>query len=209
MKAEINFKPWIGEKYLSEGFKGKRILVLGESVHCGDQCSPCCGCYNFTIDCVKTYVENNVYDETGAFRRWTNTYKKFESALVGESVPVEERQNIWNSIAFYNYFQTALDEARQPLGGDLEYDRATECLTQIINELKPKGVIVWGMRLWRILPDKNWTETEPFINEGLKSPTGFYTINNRKFPFMAIYHPSVGFSWDKWHVNIKRFIEMI
>lgn len=46
--SEINFKPWVGKKYLSEGYNGKRILVLGESHYCKDvleqdgRCWPSC-----------------------------------------------------------------------------------------------------------------------------------------------------------------------
>ena len=204
--ADIHFEPWIGKDYENGGVFGKKILVLGESVYCGEQCSPCERCDLFNIGCVETYVNNNVYDENGKFRKWTNTYNKFESSLMGKNIPVEERQCVWDSIAFYNYFQTALDEARQPLGGDLEYDRAADCLAQILQQLKPQGVIVWGKRLWGCLPDKDWTNMETISNEGCNSPAGFYMIGGRKVPFMAINHPSTGYSWYLWHLNIKQFM---
>ena len=35
--SEINFIPWIGDNYLSKGYKGKRILVLGESHYCNGE----------------------------------------------------------------------------------------------------------------------------------------------------------------------------
>ena len=79
--ADIHFEPWIGKDYENGGVFGKKILVLGESVYCGEQCSPCEGCDLFNIVCVETYVNNNVYDENGKFRKWTNTYNKFESSL--------------------------------------------------------------------------------------------------------------------------------
>ncbi len=206
---DIQFEPWIGKDYEKGGFRGKKILVLGESVYCGEKCSPCEGCDLFTLDCVNTYINNDMYDKDGKFRKWTNTYNKFESALVGERVQIEDREKVWNSIAFYNYFQTALDEARQPLGGDLEFDRAANCLVQILKQLQPQGVIVWGKRLWGCLSDKNWTNMGTIFNEGCISPVGFYMIEGRKIPFMAINHPSTGFSWNVWHLNIIQFIEKL
>jgi len=206
--GNIQFEPWIGKDYEANGgIFGKKILILGESVYCGERCSPCEGCDLFTIDCVNTYVNNDVYDEKGEFRRWTNTYNKFESALVGKHVPIQDRSKVWNSIVFYNFFQTALNKAREPLGGELEYDRANDCLRQVLLKLKPQAIIVWGYRLWECLSGENWINTPPIINFEKESRTGYYLINDIKFPFMCINHPSSGFSWTIWHQNIKKFLE--
>ena len=37
--SNINFKPWIGKNYLTKGYQGKRILVLGESHYCSKELS--------------------------------------------------------------------------------------------------------------------------------------------------------------------------
>ena len=207
--TNIRFTPWKGKDYETGGIFGKKILVLGESVYCGETSCESCneGCNDFTNKLVKEFVANDVHTKSGEFKYWTNTYKKFESALVGHSPSLEERKQIWNSIAFYTYFQNAFDEARQPLSGNLEIERAQQALFEILETYRPDYVIVWGYRLWDCLTGKNWTNTAPIINEDLKSGTGYYTIDGIKYPFMYINHPSTGFSWDKWHLNIKQFLE--
>ena len=55
--SNINFKPWIGKNYFINGYKGKRILVLGESHYCmnelskGGRCYPICKKENMRNDC--------------------------------------------------------------------------------------------------------------------------------------------------------------
>lgn len=195
--------PWIGKDYQNGGAFKKRLLVLGESVYCGDQCSPCVGCPNFTITCIEKYIHNDINNQD----KWAKTYNKFESAIMGYKIPIQDREKIWNSFSLHTFFQKALNNPREDLG-DMDYDMANDCLMKILRQLRPQGVLVWGMRLWGSMTDEHWTGTDPISNEYV-SPTGFYTIDNTKIPFMAIFHPSVGFSWDKWHKNIKQFIEKI
>ena len=182
-------------------------MVLGESVYCGDQCKPCDGCPLFTIECIQKYLKDDVYDQSGNYQGWANTYKKFEASLIGRKLTIEERPLVWDSIVFYIYFQTALDKARQPLGGDLEYDRAAECLMKTLQQVQPEGIIVWGNRLWECLPSENWTNIPNIVNDERISNTGFYTISGVKYPFMLVNHPSSGYSWDVWHKNIKDFLD--
>ena len=205
--SKIHFQPWIGKNYGKPNYLNKKIMVLGESVYCGEYCSARDGCSVFTIDRVTEYLHNDIYDEQGAYRGWAKTYKKFESALIGRRLAIEERPLVWESIIFYNYFQTALDKARQPLGGKLEYDRATECLRKVLEKYQPEVVIAWGNRLWECLDDKDWTNGPVIEHDGCISYTGFYTIGEKKSSCMSIYHPSSGFSWEGWHKNIKEFIE--
>lgn len=208
--TNIIFKPWEGKAYETGGIFGKKILVLGESVYCGETgCKSLCSerCNEFTINLVKEFVANDVHTKSGEFKYWTNTYKKFESALVGHSPSLEERKQIWESILFYTFFQEAFYKARQPLSGKLDTKRAQQALVEVLEKYRPDYVIVWGYRLWDCLTGENWTNTAPIINEGLKSGTGYYTIDGIKYPFMYVNHPSGGFSWSKWHLNIKQFLE--
>ena len=65
----VNFFPWIGENYFSKGFRGKRLLVLGESHHCGnlseEKCPSCSKdymkseCHSFTEDVINDYRDRD------------------------------------------------------------------------------------------------------------------------------------------------------
>ena len=62
----VNFRPWIGKNYNTRGYKGNRILVLGESHYCQDlsngKCSQCTKdnmhewCLSFTEDVIHSFV---------------------------------------------------------------------------------------------------------------------------------------------------------
>jgi len=108
----VNFRPWIGKKYNTTGYEGKRILVLGESHYCGNElgegkrCFPLCkkenmlpDCFSQTEDVIKWYLS----EYTGEpFQR---TFVCFERAVVGRELSQEEREEFWQSIMFYNYIQ--------------------------------------------------------------------------------------------------------
>ena len=94
----VRFEPWKGENYLTSGFKGKKILVIGESFYCSEEEAVA----TLTDKVVTDYlaIRNAEYRENNG--RWTNTYLKFERSLVGKETTPEESREIWNSIAFYN-----------------------------------------------------------------------------------------------------------
>ena len=73
--SHMNFKPWVGKNYQSTGYKGKRILVLGESHYCikdleqGGRCFPYCKKENMRNDCfsqTQDVVKEFVYEYNGA-----------------------------------------------------------------------------------------------------------------------------------------------
>ena len=104
----VNFFPWIGENYFSKGFRGKRLLVLGESHHCGNlsegKCPSCSKdymkseCHSFTEDVINDYV----YHYSG--QPYELTFLCFERALYGKELSQQEREDLWNSIIFLQLY---------------------------------------------------------------------------------------------------------
>lgn len=107
----IFFKPWIGEDYETGGIFGKKILVVGESHYCGhcERCGDVANaeeCAEFTTNhCIQPLLD-------GYTAGWTGTFHKFERSLVGHETDLNESRKIWNSVAFYNYIQKAMDGPR-------------------------------------------------------------------------------------------------
>lgn len=59
---------------------------------------------------------------------------------------------IWNSIAFYNFLQTANNpNARITYFGEY-YGKFLPYLWKVLDELSPDIVIVWGKKVWGYLP---------------------------------------------------------
>ena len=203
----IFFSPRIGKDYARGGIFGKKILAVGESHYCGSGCADCgeCGkhpeCSDFTTKVVNWCLDSSVEREG-----WMNTYLKFGRSLVGkETTPLESRK-MWDSIAFYNFLQVAMRGAREA-GTNQQYRAAAEPFMQVLEELQPDVLIVWGVRLWNNLPNRNWTDGPKVSVDGYDVQNGYYTLpSGKKVKVVCVYHPSVGYDWSFWYKVIENFI---
>lgn len=195
----IFFNPWVGNNYSSGGIFCQRIMVLGDSHYCGEDCKECgidpkSWCSDFTTRVVRDYLDQNNEREG-----WMATYLKFERSLVNHETTPEESIKIWNSLLFYNYLQIALQGPRQA-GTPEQYQSAAKPFFDVMNKYQPDLLIVWGVRLWNNLPSDRWIEGNEYKVDGYSINNGYYTLNNgKKVRAICVYHPSVGYSWDYWY----------
>lgn len=200
----IFFKPWFGEDYETGGIFGKKILVVGESHYCG-HCEGCGDvanaeeCAEFTTDhCIQPLLE-------GYTAGWTGTFHKFERSLVGHETDLNESRKIWNSVAFYNYIQKAMDGPRTSPDWT-DFRDAEAAFFETLDSLHPDVVIVWGVgRMFDNMPGGDrWREGESLEVDGYAVKNGFYRLDNdREARVLWVYHPSAGYSWDWWYKVIK------
>jgi hypothetical protein len=199
----VKFKPWKGDNYEKDGVFRKKILAIGESFYCSEK------------DAVATLTDKVVNDylaiRDGKYREndggWTNTYLKFERSLQGKETSPEDSHKIWNSIAFYNYLQVPMSGARES-GSAIDYKNAEIAFFEVINELQPDLIIVWGVgRLFNNLPEDNWEWGESLDVDGWPIKNGYYKLKNgEKKRCIAVYHPSTGYQWDWWHKVINKVL---
>ena len=193
------FKPWVGCSYNTGGIFGKRIMVLGDSHYCGEDCKECglspkSWCRDFTTRVVRDYL-----DQDNEREGWMATYLKFERSLVNHVTTPDESIKIWNSLLFYNYLQIALQGPRQA-GTSEQYQAAAGPFFDVMDKYRPDLLIVWGVRLWNNLPSERWTEGNDFKVDGYAINNGYYTLSNgNKVRAICVYHPSVGYSWNYWY----------
>ena len=193
--SKIFFQPWVGTEYKSGGVYGKKVLVLGES-HYGD--SP-----DSTDDTIGT-IKEFVYEYWGA--PYQQTFLCFERALAGRELNQEEREQLWNSIMFYNYFQKSTTGPRTEPDMTAQKE-SEEAFRELLESYQPDAIIVWGQRLYNILPA--WDGTESSIEvDGDSCPVWYYPIKGKSIPAMRVYHPSApaGKNWELWHQFHKAFI---
>ena len=206
----VKFQPWVGKDY-DKGFvlqDGKlvpcneqnknsvKILVLGESHYCDnttDAENP-----NLTRKIIKDYLASK------EFEPYMATYIKFERALVGELV--EDKVDVWEHMAFYNYVQKAMPSPRvSPAYAD--FSNSETAYWNVINQLTPDVIICLGVRLYSNIPQCNGNDRDisfPFEDEDecvvwLYSDSNTYVI--------PVYHPSSAFSWEYWHKKIITIID--
>lgn len=193
--SKIFFKPWVGSEYNSGGVYGKKVLVLGES-HYGDATDAT----DETIGVVKEFV----YEYWGA--PYQQTFLCFERALAGRELNQEEREQLWNSIMFYNYFQKSTTGPRTEPDMTAQKD-SEEAFRELLESYQPDAIIVWGQRLYNLLPA--WDGAESSIEvDGDSCPVWYYPIKGKSIPAMRVYHPSApaGKNWELWHQFHKAFI---
>lgn len=197
---DVRFEPWVGKNYKTSGYNGKKILVIGESFYCSEE--------EAVATLTTIIVEDYLAIRKGEYRKnnggWTNTYLKFERSLKGKVTTPEESQTIWNSIAFYNYLQVPMSGARES-GSPIDYKNAEKAFFEVLNELQPDLIIVWGVgKLFNNLPEDRWTWDKPLNVDGWDINNGFYQLNNKnQVRCIAVYHPSTGYQWEWWYKVIS------
>lgn len=195
----VFFKPWIGKNYQNGGIFKKKILVLGESHYCGG-CEQCglkyakeCDDFN-TIGIIQSLLEGNK-------SKHTPTFRKFEHSLVNKVTTLEESREIWESVAFFNFLQVAMTDTRKE-GSYEDYMEGQKAFLEVIEDLQPDLIIVWGIRLYGYLPNEGWIQGEPLVIDDYSVKNGYYQLKNgKKSRVIAVYHPSTsrGYSWDWWY----------
>ena len=151
MSCNIFFQPFIGKDYANGGIFGKRIMILGESHYCDEECADCGDC-RLRRECMgfTQHVLGDYLDEGKERQNWMRTFLKFERSLVGEETDQAMRLKIWNSVIFFNYLQVAMGGPREA-GTSEQYQQAGKAFFEVIEKYKPECIIVWGKRLWNNL----------------------------------------------------------
>ncbi|MDW3688520.1 hypothetical protein RA280_43730 [Cupriavidus sp. CV2] len=143
--SEVKFEPWIGANYATTGFRGLRLMLLGES-HYGPA----------------HHVRRNVTAETV---RWLGQKAKGRfftttaCSLLGLSgahlLNAEDRAALWEQVVFYNFVQEFL-----PSPGDRPspeaWRAASKALPEVVDVVRPDVIVVLGkgMQAWLpLLPD--------------------------------------------------------
>jgi hypothetical protein len=117
----VNFRPWVGSNYSTNGFQGKKILVLGESHYCTElcqngRCFPLCKKENMKEECfsqTESVIHDFVYYYSG--EKYEQTFLCFERAILGKEASQQEREMFWEGIIFYNYLQFDQKGPRMPI----------------------------------------------------------------------------------------------
>lgn len=219
---KVKFHPWVGDKY-EYGIKGfdengiivygtpdepgKKILVLGESHYCAE-----------LADAVSELTKIIIADLIDPFSEWEpykNTYTKFIKSLTGylDDLKFKDKKEAWEHIAFYNYVQVPMTGARISPTTE-EFKKSEEAFWEVLNELKPDLIIVWGKRLYNNLPQtgKQLEDLETLhFNfksanyQKISTEIWSYDIDKKNVPILHTTHPSAGYSPELFYDIIKSF----
>lgn len=195
----IFFKPWVGDFYGNElSHFNKKILIVGDSHYCKDNCSDCGDkkhsyrCSNFTKEAISAYLDQS---DSGA---WTNTFTKFMNSFVINKADYD-RVAVWNSVSFYNFLQIAAGDAPRKTA-EYSYNEKDHlaAFIQILNFLKPDVIITWGNRVWDSLPS-NFGYGESTPDSMFPQIHYNYPFENKTISLVGITHPSTAYRADEFN----------
>jgi hypothetical protein len=134
------FDPWIGSQYRSEGYRGVRLLILGEAHYSSERERS-----TFTIEMIRSLAQQ------GRFRFYSATQRLVVGGRGWLSEP--ERRDFWERVAFYNYIQTFPGSRPRERPTPEMWAAARAPFLATIAELDPQLVLVLGRELRRNLPE--------------------------------------------------------
>lgn len=187
----VFFIPYKGSKY-EQGYKNKRILVLGESHYCADDD----GCTdiekypewesltNNVIQSLKDYQQGNI-----KHIRWMNTFTQFAKAFNNGEMSSEEIIDFWERVVFYNYVQVpTISPGVSPSKED--FTNSEKGFWEVLEAYEPDIIIAWSERLWTNMPDNG--EYRKKDNTTINNGKGlyYYKVKNKEIPAMYVVHPS-------------------
>jgi len=189
---------WKGANYTG------RLLVLGESA------------YPWTVrdsTDLKPPSEDHAiimaHEIMRDFRQATPFLRKITRALSEEYAPTGSTIcRIWNEISFMNY---VCEPVRSGSNGHrpskAQWDRAHDGFLQILNQLKPRRVVVLGYVMWSKMPETNHEVPEADHNRKHPAPEAYQLADGTLAWCQALKHPSRGPSWEEYAADIKAFMD--
>lgn len=135
----MQYEPWIGKKYCTDGLCGVRVLALGESHYA----EPGLAHPNFTTEVVRECV----FEGRAAF--FTKVAKLLTGGCAGEYLSNEALQETWSRIVFYNFVQQMLPGPRVRPTEAMWLD-AQRIFPDLAQQLQPQLIVVMGkdLRKW-------------------------------------------------------------
>jgi hypothetical protein len=132
------FDPWVGSQYQTGGFRGLRVLILGES-HYGEP-------EEETKAFTREWVEG--YASSAKGNRFFTVVTKLLLALpVGIRLSRGTRRTLWDSVAFYNYIQRFPGQHSRIRPTSSMWNAAAECFPAVLSELQPTFTLILGREL--------------------------------------------------------------
>jgi len=186
--------PWIGENY-----NKTRVLFVGESDY--DEGT------GFHPNWKREWIQNMRITATKTDSKLLNNIDK---TLLGIGINPERQRNLWNSVAYTNLTQRAMNwqvnHDDKPTNSDLLTGWQT--ILHILLIVKPQFIIKWGIKGDGILRGNKYSgwQIENITNDRfllLKHDSGFTTR------ILFTHHPSRSYKPEKWSETISNNLPKI
>lgn len=198
-KAIEHFKPWIGDNYASQGYLGKRVLILGESHYewLDDQ--------SLASDWTQQFIENGFSGKMHRFRT------RVAAVVLGRRPTADDdTRSFWHSIAFANYIPVSVGKGANARPTEAMWEEAVPRFAELITTHRPDFLLVLGHPLWMRM---HYTFTMNGHLERHPNDVNEYRIwryqyeSGKTMLACAINHPSRSFNFKKWHPFVSAMLK--
>lgn len=206
MENNLFFEPYIGINYHEpDNIIGCRLMIIGYNHDCdklgassvGFVCGPDC---KLDAKCRKKeyttqVIEENIFGNADYIIKQPTGWKKFFNAhksfiqfpKVFQYYNGKEIIKFWESVAFYNYINTAI-RSKGGVPSPEQFAQANKRIEYAIDLCKPDVIFIWGYKI----PQANWFEedwSKDYVNgRNCKIRLGKY---DGRIPTVRITHPSI------------------
>ncbi|MDC2891026.1 hypothetical protein [Psychrosphaera algicola] len=195
----VFFRPWVGNRYGKvDSVFSKKILILGDS-HYTDESEVTELLANkqqssdFTTGVMNDYLSEDVKGN------WKSTFTKFMNSFVqGTSHEEFSREELWGSVAFYNYLQIPAG-TKPRLTQHYDYTKETDrkAFLEVIGELEPDVIISWGNKAWDAMPE-DFGFGNYVANKKFSDFYHTYPFKENRLKVLGINHPSSAYKSSYW-----------
>ncbi|KWU26338.1 hypothetical protein [Burkholderia cenocepacia] len=183
--SAVRFAPWIGARYLDEGFRGLRVLLLAES-HYGRKHSerP-----RITSEIVKALAMGGKHPRASRRIGWHAHYAKMLTAMHDRTSAAgfgaSLRITFWEQVAYFNVIQQLMPPGRRKPAPDV-WNRAMVALDEVLRVLQPHLVVCFSKRAGEHVRERVGTT-----------------------PLVVVNHPSSGFEYALVNPPIRRLLDSV
>lgn len=180
--------PHIGDNYSKAGLRGRKILILGESSYNPKGYS---ASYDMSKQCthlIEDVIGWSDYRQKGIF------YSRIARIFGFDPNSKDSRIEFWSSVAYCNFLQLILKEAREVPPADA-WQQGVEPFKQTLDELRPDCVVIFSKRLWSYVPKTDDLEA---ASDFYARKSSFHHQDAKSSMMVNFKHPSsYGFRWGK------------
>ena len=129
----VKFRPWVGEYYKNgKGFRGKKILILGDSHYCAKECSENGCCYpkcEFSPKCESAEEQNKKLSTCLSMTNYL-ILKEYIEYRLGNLPPYKDKEKKEKNN--YNYLKTLLCFERNVCGHNTTKEDSLEFWNSVV-----------------------------------------------------------------------------
>jgi hypothetical protein len=186
--GNVNFLPFVGDRYGDESVWEQPVLILSESHYGKNATYP-----EFT----RAVIEDYMAGDRDGYAFFTNVIKAFLGTLPDDRM----RREFWRNVSYYVYVQRALDGPRvRPT--DHDWESSSAAFEEVCSALSPALILVLGTNTWNELPTASAIGPDVVLPSGHSRPSCVYAYD--RIPAMAfpIPHPKAfgwrALEWTPW-----------